>query len=231
MVSVLFSARSTAMPTSAISSDTPVKASPILTWASAAVYWALIVSLWRAEGLDLGRQLLLGERPACPARPGAARAAGRGSASCSCTPFLRSRATRARSSRFCWSGLARLAVELARRSAPAWRPGARAASCWWRRRPRRDAPSAAARAASRTSSRASRAGPRPCPGTLLVLALTIVLNRRMRPIAAPVAESKPTPRIPDPRQPVRATFFGAETTMTRTAWASPPGATVETRSW
>ncbi len=45
IVSTLFSARSIAMPTSAMSSEMPLKASPILVWASAAVYWALIVSL------------------------------------------------------------------------------------------------------------------------------------------------------------------------------------------
>ena len=46
MVSILSSARSTAMPTSAMSSEMPVRDSPILVWASAAVYWALIVSFW-----------------------------------------------------------------------------------------------------------------------------------------------------------------------------------------
>ena len=56
MVSTLFSARSIAMPTSAISSEMPLNASPIFVCASAAVYCALIVSLRVAEGLDLGGQ-------------------------------------------------------------------------------------------------------------------------------------------------------------------------------
>ncbi len=97
MSSVLSSARWMARPRSAICSPTPVAASEIRTWASAAEYWALMTSF-------LVRKASIFWRSFCSF-----------SVSCSCwrsssetwpssdwssvwTPVLRSRATRARSS-------------------------------------------------------------------------------------------------------------------------------------
>ena len=102
MVSVLFSARSMARPTSAMSSETPVTASEILVCASAAVYWALMVSLRvrKASTLAVSRcsastslSCSIWSWAFCSSRDW----------SWSWAAFLRSSATRARSSRPCAS--------------------------------------------------------------------------------------------------------------------------------
>src|SRR5829696_2908941 len=98
MFSVLSTARCIAMPTSAISSPTPVAASEILTWASAAEYWALMTSFLVRNCSSLERSFCsLSIRPCCCCSSSATC----WSSVCSSVwaNCLRSSAVRARSSR------------------------------------------------------------------------------------------------------------------------------------
>ena len=99
IVSVLSSARCIARPRSAISSPTPLAASEIRTWASAAEYCALMTSFLVRNCSIFCAQLLLVRRSAAPA--GASSSLTCWSSDCSsvCASVLRSSAVRARSSR------------------------------------------------------------------------------------------------------------------------------------
>ena len=97
MFSVLSSARCMARPTSAISSPTPVAASEIRTWASAAEYWALMTSFLERNCSILVRSFC-SEAVICSCCCSSWAICESSDCSSVCRTFLRSSAVRASSS-------------------------------------------------------------------------------------------------------------------------------------
>ena len=109
--SVLSVARCMARPTSAISSPTPVAASEIRTWASAAEYCALMTSFLVRKASIFVRSFCSDSVSFCCWASSSVTCWSRDCSSV-CATFLRSSATRASSSLPCAERLARLRVEL-----------------------------------------------------------------------------------------------------------------------
>ena len=195
MFSVLSSARWIASPTSAISSDRPVWASPIRTVASAAVYCALMTSL-RVRRVSTSRSAGARSRSAAPARPRAPRSGCRGPAAGTApAPCARARCgpdPRGRHRARCGPVLERDHRGLELRGLQL--------QPLLRRHDRRDALLDLLqhlRAASGRSSRGSRSGPRPDRASSRHLGL----EDRVHPVHEP---SHVTSVVLDARRPVSA---------------------------